>query len=176
MERIKLRKLQLDDIDDEYVSWFDNADGHLSYFTGSGRTFSRGVIVDDFHTSVETGQWVYYLIESASGEKIGNVKIGPMDPRNKTSDLVCMVGNRKFLGKGIAKAAISMANQIAFRDYDIRRLQGGMYSGNIPSIKAYTGAGWFVEATMKGFYLVDGQPQDRVCVACLNPKYFPEDA
>ena len=107
-----------------------------------------------------------------TGEKIGNVKIGPMDARNKTSDLVCMVGNRKFLNQGIAKAAISIANHIAFHDYDIRRLQGGIYAGNIPSIKAYTGAGWFVEATMKGFYLVNGKPQDRVCVACLNPRYF----
>jgi hypothetical protein len=27
---------------------------------------------------------------------------------------------------------------------------------------------------LKGFYWKDGKPDDRVCVACLNPKYFPE--
>lgn len=172
-EQIKLRKLELEDIDEEYVSWFDNGDGHLNYFTGSGRSFPRDVILEDFHKAAETGLWVYYLIESDSGEKIGNVKIGPMDTRNKTSDLVCIVGNRNFLGKGLAKAAISMANKIAFEEHDIRRLQGGIYAGNIPSIKAYTGGGWFIEATMKGFYLFNGEPQDRICVACLNPKYFP---
>lgn len=175
-ENIILRELLESDIDDEYLSWFTNSDGHLDYFTGSGRTFNREVILNDYRKGLESGSWVYYLIESKEGQKIGNVKIGPIDEKNWTSDLVCLVGNRDFLGKGIAKLAIEKANQIAFDKYGIRRLQGGMYASNIPSIKAYTRAGWFIEATMKGFYWVDGRPEDRVCVACLNPRYFPEES
>lgn len=48
-KQIKLRKLKLEDIDDEYASWFDNNDGHLNYFTGSGRSFPKDVILADFH-------------------------------------------------------------------------------------------------------------------------------
>lgn len=169
---ISLRRLEIADIDEEYLSWFKNDDGHLNYFTGSGRVFTKEMILNDYNKGLESGGWTYFLIESESGEKIGNVKIGPIDTKNKTSDLVCLVGNRKFLGQGIAKRAIAQANEIAFSEFDIRRLHGGMLAGNIPSIKAYTGAGWFVEATMKGFYWVNGESVDRVCVACLNPKYF----
>lgn len=170
---IKLRSLELADIDDEYLGWFENSDGHLDHFTGSGRVFTREMIVADYHKGLESGLWCYYLIEGVGGEKIGNVKIGPMDLRNKTSDLVCLVGNRQFLGQGIASRAIALANQIAFSTFDIRRLQGGMLAGNIASIKAYTRAGWTVEATLRGFYWVDAESVDRVCVACLNPRYFP---
>jgi len=171
---ITLRKLEIDDIDDQYLSWFKNDDGHLNYFTGSGRVFTKEMIIDDYKKGAESGLWTYFLIEADNGEKIGNVKIGPMDLKNKTSDLVCLVGNRKFVGKGAAKKAIALANEIAFSKFDIRRLQGGMLSGNIPSIKAYTSAGWAIETTMKGYYWVNGKAVDRVCVSCLNPKYFTD--
>lgn len=170
---ITLRRLDTSDIDDEYLSWFKNDDGHLDYFTGSGRVFTKEMIVNDYNKGVESGLWTYFLIEGPRGEKVGNVKIGPIDLRNKTSDLVCLMGNRKFLGQGIAKRAIALASDIAFSTFDIRRLQGGMLAGNIASIKAYTAAGWVVEATQHGYYWVNGQSVDRVCVCCLNPKYFP---
>lgn len=172
--KITLIALEKRHIDGEYVSWFDNSDGHLDYFTGSGRIFTREMIIDDFKKGKESGGWLYYLIQDCDGQSIGNIKIGPIDHRNKTSDLVCLIGNRKFLGKGIAVKAISAANKIAFEKYDIRRLHSGIYASNIPSIKAYTKAGWFVEATLKGYYWINGKPEDRICIACLNPKYFPE--
>lgn len=169
---IKLRPLELSDINSEYCRWYQNNDGHLNFFTGSGRIFDRDVLVNDFDEGLKSRRWFYYIIESDSGEKIGNVKIGPIDIRNKTSDLVCLIGNREFLGKGIASKAIVIANSIAFEKHDIRRLHGGMYASNISSIKAYTRASWFIEGTFKGFYLSNGVAEDRVCVACLNPNYF----
>lgn len=98
-----------------------------------------------------------------------------IDTINMTSDLVCLVGNRKFAGKGLAKKSIKVANQIAFSNHYIRRLQGGMYADHIASYKAYTGAGWKEEVRFKGYYWVDGKAVDRICVSCLNPKYFEVD-
>jgi len=98
--KITRRELEIGDIDDQYLSRFKNYDGHLNYFTGSGRVFTKEMIVDDYKKWVESGLWTYFLIEPDNGEKIGNVKIGPMDLKNKTSYLVCLVGNRKFSVKG----------------------------------------------------------------------------
>jgi len=175
MMNIKLRKLELRDINDEYCNWYKNDDGHLDYFTGSNRVFSKATLIDDYNHGVETGRWFYYLIEDKDSNRIGNVKIGPIDIKNATSDLVCLIGNRDFLGKGVAAKAIALANDIAFRKHGIRRLHGGMYKSNVPSIKAYTRAGWFVECEMEGFYLIDGKVESRVCVACLNPDLFKSE-
>jgi RimJ/RimL family protein N-acetyltransferase len=171
---IQLRPVKIGDIDEEYVGWYTNDDGHLDYFTGSGRTFDRETLVQDFELGRETGRWFYYVIETADGERIGTLKIGPIDTRNRTADLVALIGNRKFLGQGLATKAIALGNELAFEQHDIRRLQSGIFATNIPAIKAYTRAGWAVEATFKGYYLRDGEPVDRVCVACFNPKYFPD--
>lgn len=171
---ISLEALSLNDIDEEYCSWYQNDDGHLNYFTGSNRVFNSEVLVQDFTEGINSGRWYYYLIKNEAGQKIGNIKIGPIDLKNKTSDLVCLIGNRDFLGKGLSTKAIILANTIAFEKHDIRRLHGGMYASNVPSIKAYTRAGWIVEATFRGYYWVNGVAEDRVCVACFNSRYFPE--
>lgn len=172
---LRLRPLVHTDIDEEYCSWYDNVDGHLDYFTGSGRSFTRESIIEDFQKGSDTGLWHYFLaLNAASGERIGNVKIGPIDLRNRTSDLVCLIGNRSYLGKGLAPQIIAQANVLAFETFDIRRLHGGMYATNVASIKAYTRAGWAIEAQMQGYYLRDGEQIDRVCVCCLNPRYFPD--
>ena len=174
-EEIFLRPLEVSDIQKEYVSWFNNNDGHLDYFTGSGRVFSKDIIVEDFIKGRDTLSWFYYLITNMHGDFIGNVKIGPIDLVNKTSDLVCLVGNRRFLGAGIGSKAIALANHVAFESHDIRRLQGGMIADNIGSIKSYTRAGWVIEGRFKGYYLSHGKALDRVCVCCYNPKYFPSE-
>lgn len=172
---IQLRPARLDDFDTEFVGWYANDDGHLDYFTGSGRVFDRATLVKDFELGLETGRWFYYLVETDAGERVGTLKIGPIDLRNRTADLVALIGNRAFLGQGLATRAIALGNALAFEQHDVRRLHSGIFATNIAAIKAYTRAGWFVEATMKGYYLRDGKPVDRVCVACLNPRYFPDN-
>jgi ribosomal-protein-alanine N-acetyltransferase len=173
-ERIKLRQAELNDIDDEYVSWYRNEDGLLDTFTGSRRGFTRESIVEDFRLSLESKRVFYWVIlDAASGKRIGNVKIGPIDYANKTSDLVCFIGDRGYHGKGLAKEAVAAASRLAFEKYDIRRLQGGMYATNVASIKAYLAGGWQQEGLLRGYYWVDGVAIDRVLVCCLNPKYFP---
>src|SRR5690606_4896108 len=106
---------------------------------------------------------------------IGTVKIGPVNKKQKTSDLVTLIGNRNYLGKGLAPEIIKLGNKIAFEKHDIRKLYGGMYMSNIPSIKGYTRAGWIVEGRLKGFYWNEGKNEDRLLVTCLNPKYFTEE-
>lgn len=170
---IKLRPMTSDDIDDEYLAWFNNEDGHLDYFTNSRRSFDRDSIVSEWESNTNSGRYFTYLI-SAGSAKIGTVKLGPIDDRNMTSDLVCLIGDRNFLGYGLASQAITIGNNLAFNEHKLRRLHGGMYAENVPSIRSYIKAGWHVEGRLKGYYLVDGQAQDRICVACLNPSHFDE--
>ncbi len=175
--RINLRQAVLEDVDQTWFSWYRNDDHLLDTFTGSRRVFTPEGILADFKEGLNSGRYSYWLIvDEASGQKIGNVKIGPIDPVNKTSDLVCLIGERAFHGKGLAKQAVRQASQIAFERFDVRRLQSGMYSTNLASIKAYLGGGWQEEGLLKGFYWVDGKAVDRLLVCCLNPKYFPDVA
>ncbi len=173
--KVKVRPLRRVDIDTEYCQWYENSDGHLDFFTGSGRKFTREILIDDYEKGKSSGRWYYYIIETLNRERVGNIKIGPIDLVNRTSDLVCLIGNRNFLGQGLGVEAIKLGNKIAFEELNIRRLHGGMIKDNVPSIKAYTRAGWTIEGTFRGYYWINGKSVDRICVSCLNPSYFKDD-
>lgn len=169
--RIYLRQLTPEDVTDSYLSWF--SDAVVTEFL-TARSLSREDVVDYMvQGAADKLHYMYGIFDRENDVHIGNVKVGPINWNNRVSDLVCVIGNRDYWGKGIAKEAIRLGNRIAFDVYDMRKVSGGIASENIGSIKAYTGADWVIEATMKGHHLVNGEAQDRVVVSCFNPKYFP---
>lgn len=172
--RIFLRHLTPDDVADGYIEWFK--DEIVTEFLDS-RELTRDDIIDYIVDGERSRlHFMYGIFDASSRTHIGNVKIGPIQWNHLVSDLVCVIGERSFWGKGLAKEAIALGNRIAFEVYGMRKLSGGIASGNIGSIKAYTGARWVIEATMKGHHLINGEPQDRIVVSCFNPVCFPEHA
>ena len=92
-----------------------------------------------------------------------------------TSDLVTVIWDEEYWGKGLATESIKLGNKLAFEKYNIRKLTGGMYSSNIGSVKAYTKAGWIIEATHQNHYIVNGKLEDKIIVSCFNPTFFPNE-
>ncbi|GAB3295603.1 GNAT family N-acetyltransferase [Hymenobacter tenuis] len=173
-ENLELRSLKRTDIDERFISWFED-DGLMRFYTNSRQTHTYESLL----TSIEQGiasatVYVFAIIDKHSQVCIGTIKLGPINHDHKISDLVVLIGDRDFHGRGLAVEAIKLGNALAFSEFDIRKLFGGMFETNVSSIKAYTRAGWVEEGRLKGHYLVDGQPVDRILVACFNPTYFPE--
>ncbi|HEV2599683.1 GNAT family N-acetyltransferase [Sphingopyxis sp.] len=170
--RVSLRLMTEDDITEEYVSWFRDA-------TVTEYLDSRGFSVQDARDYLRQGfetraYFMYAVIDNESGLHIGNVKLGPISWMHGTADLVTVIGRREFWGKGLATEAIKAGNQIAFKEYGIRKLSGGIADGNEGSVKAYTRGGWVIEGRLKGHHMIDGTPRDRIVVSCFNPDFFPD--
>jgi [ribosomal protein S5]-alanine N-acetyltransferase len=169
-ETVFLRPLVEADINDAYLSWFN--DTTVTEFV-EAKNISREDAIAHLRDGIEKSAWYMYAICTNENDRhIGNVKIGPIDSKHMYSDLVSIIGDRSYWGKGIATEAIRLGNSIAFEQYGIRKLTGGMYDNNYGSIKCYTEAGWVVEARLKGQYVLDGIIMDRVVVSCFNPRFF----
>src|SRR5579864_1277615 len=153
--RIFLRELREADIDERYLSWFDPSDKLLDFYSGSGRSFTRESMLGELKDAQSSRTVFFYaVVYHATGQVIGNVKLGPINKRHKTSDLATLIGDRAYLGKGLGSEAVALGNAIAFERHDIRKLHSGMFAANIASIKAYAAAGWEFEGIQKGHYLV----------------------
>ncbi|MDA0629893.1 MAG: GNAT family protein [Proteobacteria bacterium] len=172
--RIYLRRLTEQDVSQDYLDWFQ--DEAVTEFLDS-RSLTHASVVDYIKTGADSRtHYVYGIFDKDTKRHIGNLKIGPIQWQQLISDLVCVIGARDFWGKGLAKESIRLGNRIAFDIYGMRKVSGGIASGNVGSIKAYTGADWVIEAIMKGHHLINGEPQDRVVVSCFNPKFFPSNS
>lgn len=173
-ERLYLKKLSIDQIDDRFMTWF--ADENLmKYYTNSKKVITKESLVASIEEGEKAGNnYTYGIFYKENDSCIGTIKLGPINIPHKISDLVVLIGDNDYHGKGLAVEAIRLGNKLAFEKYDIRKLFGGMYENNIASIKAYTRAGWVEEGRLKGHYYENGKPLDRILVGCFNPKYFPE--
>ncbi|UOQ51072.1 GNAT family N-acetyltransferase [Hymenobacter cellulosivorans] len=175
-ERLLLRSLKPADIDDAFLSWFQDED-LMRFYTNSRQTHTRESLLQSIEQGIASGTvYVFAIIDRETDACIGTIKVGPINRDHKISDLVVLIGDRRFHGKGLAIEAIRLGNAIAFEEFGIRKLFGGMFETNQSSFKAYTRAGWVEEGRLKGHYLVDDKPVDRILVACFNPAFFPVSA
>lgn len=171
-ERLILRPLLLSDLTEEYIEWHRNIE-HTKYYSSSGKEFTKDFLVSELNQANESKElFIFGLYFKENNKLIGNIKVGPISKRHKTSDLIVFIGDTNYLGKGLAVEGIKLGNQMAFEHLGIRKLFGGMFYSNIASVKAYTRAGWIIEGVLKGQYLVDDKTEDRILVACFNPSLF----
>lgn len=173
-EHLYLKEIQTEELTDSVMAWFADKD-LMKFYTNSQKTITKDSLITSIEKGKAEGNVYTYGIYSIQGDiLIGTVKLGPINKVHKTSDLATLIGNRDFLGKGLAPEAIKLGNQLAFSVFDLRKLYGGMYQSNVASIKAYTRADWLIEGRLKGFYYVEGKNEDRILVGCFNPKYFTD--
>lgn len=171
-DNLLLRPLRLSDFDEAFLSWFQDEE-LMRFYTNSRQQHTRESLWQHIEQGAAMGNsFTFAIVDSASGQCIGTIKLGPINCDHRIADLVVLLGDRRFHGRGLAIEAIRLGNAIAFEQFDIRKLFGGMFETNQSSFKAYTRAGWVEEGRLKGHYLVDGQAIDRILVACFNPKYF----
>lgn len=175
-ERLLIREITISDIDDKLLSWFDD-ERLMRFYTNSKRKITKDILIESIETGREQGSNFTFLIcNKETGQSIGTIKLGPINSTHRISDLATLIGDASSIrGGGVGKEAITLGNRIAFEEFNIRKLFGGMYRSNVASIKAYTRAGWIVEGQLKGHYLVDGKAEDRILVGCFNPKEFTEE-
>lgn len=165
--RIYLRKLTVEDINDRYLDWFSDLEV-THYLESANLTFEQ---VKDYidEGKLKNSYYMFAICLNNTDLHIGNLKLGPIVWKHRLSDLVTVIGDKAYWRQGYASEAIRLGTELAFSQFNIRKLSGGIYSDNIASIKAYEKAGWHEEARLKNQCIIDGNVIDKVCVCCFNP-------
>jgi [ribosomal protein S5]-alanine N-acetyltransferase len=172
MNRVYLRELKHEDVNETYLSWFRNNEV-TSFLEVDGKSLTEKMVTDYIDEGKKNGSYFMYAICLVENNMhIGNLKVGPINHKHRVADLVCVIGDRSQWGKGLATDAIAQGNSLAFESYDIRKLHGQIYADNIGSVKAYCKAGWIIEGVIEGRYLTENGPMDQILVSCNNPKYL----
>ena len=172
---VALRPLVEADFTERYLAWFDDAE--VTRFL-EARNITRADAVEHLRRGGDGKAWRLYAICHPDDRRhIGNLKIGPIDWQHRVSDLVTVIGDRSAWGQGFARAAIAQGIAIAFGELNLRKLSASIDGRNIGSIKAYTAAGFAVEARLPDQFMdrSGGKPalSDKVYVGCFNPDFDP---
>lgn len=172
--QVYLRELTPEDITDEYLCWF--ADDDVNKFLDV-----KSLTYEEARDFLVSGKrlgthFMYAVVDLVSDKHIGNVKVGPLDSNRLTTDVVTVIGDTSYKGRGIGTEALRIGQTIAFDVYDVRKLVGGIYEPNIASRKAYGRCGWIEVGRIKDAAEADGVMVDEIVIENYNPKYYFRDS
>jgi ribosomal-protein-alanine N-acetyltransferase len=172
---VRLRPLAESDFTERYLAWF--RDPEVTRFLEASN-ITRADAVSHLRQGQDGDKWrLYAICRSIDGVHVGNLKIGPIHWRHGYSDLVTVIGDKASWGRGYARAAIAQGIAIAFNDLNLRKLSASIDSLNVASIKAYTAAGFKIEARLADQFMRQEGGRlvlsEKVYVACFNPNFDP---
>ena len=170
---IYIRLLSKDDVTERYLSWFQ--DDLVTKFLDA-RNLSKEEVLNYIQNGHKTGSYYIYAICLRCNDlHIGNIKIGPIKRKDGISDLVTVVGDNLYWGKGVARYAIMHAIDIGFKQGGIRKFIASINSLNTSSVKAYNKGGFIIDAIIKDYFYNKINNKiilsDKIFVGCKNKNF-----
>lgn len=102
-------------------------------------------------------------------QHIGNIKLGPIDPHHRCSDVGYFIGEQGAWGLGFATEAVRLIVGIAFDKLHLHRLQAGVYMENGASKHVLERIGFREEGRQREALVgPDGGREDLVLLGLLS--------
>jgi len=152
-ERIYLRILEEDDASEEYASWIN--DSEVNRYLETKKTTAEDLkkYIAEKRKSEECLFFGIFLKESK--KHIGNIKLEPIDTKEKIATMGMMIGDKSHWGKGIATEALNILVDWAFNNLDIYEIDLGVLKDNAAAIKVYEKSGFKLQSAKEtGFFMV----------------------
>jgi ribosomal-protein-alanine N-acetyltransferase len=161
-EGIYLRKIDVSDVNREYLSWM--LDPQVNQYLES--RFEKWTIGKlkryVLNINKDPNNIFLAIILKDDHRHIGNIKIGSINRLHKRAELGIVIGAKDFWGKGIATEAIKLAVNYSFRKIKLNRLSAGAYEHNLGSIKAFQKAGFMIEGVERKHFVSKGSYTDGI--------------
>jgi RimJ/RimL family protein N-acetyltransferase len=164
---LTLRNFTPDQVSEEYVSWLSNPEINrfLEVRHETVTLKSQRVFIEDINNSVDSSIFGIFLEHKLL---IGTIKVGPINTIHKTAHIGILIGSPENHGKGIATIAIGALCEALKRGSIVRKVNAGVISENIASLKAFENNGFVIEGVLKGQFLYkNSAPLDVVLLGRL---------
>ncbi|WP_211912661.1 GNAT family N-acetyltransferase [Tardiphaga alba] len=130
-----------DMISQRYLDWLSDPDVNFYSRRLGQRKQSREDAIE-WLARIADGTTVLAIFAPEFGH-IGNIKFGPIDSVNQSSDIAIMIGERKSWNRGYGAEAISLVTRHLFDTGSVSRVEAG--SANPAFIKLVHGLGWKID-------------------------------
>ena len=171
-EHVTLRPA--DDTDPpRFVPWF--ADMEVTRWLGRGSAVALYQEVDYFKKAGESKTDIVWMIE-ADGETVGATGIHGIDWKDAHGTTGIVIGDKRWWGRGVATAAMSLRTRYAFRELNLRKLVTKVYVPNEGSRKALEKNGYRTVGISRMHYFTLGQWHDEWLGEVLREDWEREQA
>jgi RimJ/RimL family protein N-acetyltransferase len=100
-------------------------------------------------SSVVQGEGCRYFAIEAGERHVGNIWFWNVESRHQKAELRIVIGDGAFRGRGIGVEAIERACQYGFKELGLHRIYAFVLSVNPAARRAFEGAGFALEGTLR---------------------------
>jgi len=160
LNNISIRILNIDDVSQEYINWFNTSD--ISLFSDNQyREFTIDGQKKYVQDCLEDQNIDLYGIFSDNFH-IGNLSVSGLVSVHKRAEITYVIGNKNYWNLGIASHAISEIIPIAKSQYKLKKLFAGIADGNIGSKRALEKNGFTLEGIRRKHLFYNEQFYDQL--------------
>ncbi len=171
--KCRLRPLEDSDAGEAYLGWLN--DPQVTRFLGTGSDGSRATM-ESLRRYLERFQgsetdFIFAIIDTASGRHIGNVTINRINRKLGTGDTGILIGDKTFWGKGYAFDAWSALIPYAFDRLKLRKILAGAVAGHTASLTVLKRLGFREEGVLRREFLLDGAYLDYIRMGLFRQEF-----
>ncbi len=156
-KNLVLRKLTVEDISIEYVSWLNDEEVNRYLETRHIKQTLETckVFVDACNKDISSHLFGIFL--KANNEHIGNIKIGFINTIYRRGELSLLIGSKKYWGKGYGTEAVMALSKYCIEDLGLEKIEAGCYEDNLGSLRIFLKAGFVIEGFRRSHVILDNK-------------------
>ena len=167
-DKIYFRPITIDDIDNGWLEWIN--DSNLSKFLSNQNEYTRKDLFEYVENSDSSRMFAVCLL--SNDQYIGNARLSSIDWENKRAAYGRLIGVTNLHGKGIGTEVLALLAYYAFNILKLNRIQTGVLSNNIASLKSNDKVGAVREGISRQFTYLDGKYEDVIRFGILKDEFI----
>ncbi|WP_431799468.1 GNAT family N-acetyltransferase [Halobacillus andaensis] len=167
-ERIYFRKLEKDDISILH-RWQNDTDVYMN-MSDSFDLYSLEDI-EKFYDEIKDGK-NYIIVEKNTNKEIGRVALPFLDYEQRNTEILIMIGEKNYWGKGYGKEAFQIILDYVFNELNLHRVGLKVFSFNEKAYKMYEKFGFKIEGEIRESLYRNGKWHDTYLMGLLKSEYL----
>ncbi len=135
-KNIFLRNLKYEDINKNYLSWFNNIQ-ISKYIYASKKITTIKELKNYFLNKKKDNKVLFLAILNYKKKHIGNIKFEPIKKNSKKIYMGIMIGNKNYVNKGISKIIFKKAEKKFLKKFGIKSYYANVNPLNKIALNAY---------------------------------------
>ena len=146
-ERLVFKRLSMDHISAEYLSWLNDPKVNVFLETKGDYTMDLLKTYIEEQYKNEVFFWAIHLKDS--NKHIGNIKIDPINNKLNSGEYGILMGDHSNWGKGYAKEASIRILKYCFEELKLSKITLGVIQDNVNAVKLYEKIGFAIDEVKK---------------------------
>lgn len=166
-ERLIFKPLNTTYSSQEYVDWIN--DEEVNRFLESKGGYTIQMLNEYLEKAEKNKPFFWAIIIKSTNKHIGNIKIDPIDWRNRIGEYGILLGDKNSWGKGYGKEASQAIIYYCFLNLELRKITLGVVEDNAAALYLYKKLGFIQEGFLKSHAYHIGKWCNVIRMAIFNP-------